>query len=50
MDDLLSAIATMFTWLGGGARAYTARWFRRLRRKPVIPDHKEPIRPVGDGQ
>ncbi len=33
MDDLPSALATMFTWLGDGAVAFAARWFRGLRRK-----------------
>lgn len=46
MDDLLSALGTMFTWLGDGVRAYAARWFRGLRRKP-IPSAKEPVSPGG---
>ena len=47
MDDLPYAIATMFTWLGDGAKAYAARWFRSLRRKP-IPSAKETVSPSDD--
>lgn len=45
MDDLLSGFATMFMWLGGGARAFAARWFRDLRRDRVQADPKETISP-----
>lgn len=32
MNDLLSALGTLLTWLGDGAVAFAARWFRGLRR------------------
>jgi hypothetical protein len=39
MDDVLSAVAIMFTWLGDGAVAFAIRWFRGgLRRKRVCLD------------
>lgn len=45
MDDLLSSFATMFMWLGDGARAFAARWFRGLRGNRVHADPKETISP-----